>query len=160
MLLRHDLAPAALYAVTVPQVQVTPASPEQPTQPASPEQPTQPTHRSRRRPLTVILAAAFAVAAAGCTHVKPMAHTTTTPPKRTTAVEQVVTTCIQNLYYNGLLPQAAAKTNCRYCVFDELEKLGVEPTPSQSQAAMIASAILSHPNLSTLQDQCNQADSF
>jgi hypothetical protein len=150
MLLRHDLAPAALYAVTVPQVQVTPASPEQPTQPASPEQPTQPTHRSRRRPLTVILAAAFAVAA----------HTTTTPPKRTTAVEQVVTTCIQNLYYNGLLPQAAAKTNCRYCVFDELEKLGVEPTPGQSQAAMIASAILSHPNLSTLQDQCNQADSF
>jgi hypothetical protein len=148
MLLKRDLAPVALYAVTVPQVQVTPASPKQPT------------HRGRRRPLTVILATAIAVAAAGCTHVKLATHTTTTAPKRTTPVEQVVTTCIQNLYYNGLLPQAAAKTNCRYCVADELEKLGVEPTPGQSYAAMIASAILSHPNLTTLQDQCNQADSF
>jgi len=108
----------------------------------------------------VILAAAIAVAAAGCTHVKPTAQTTTTAPKRATPVEQVVTTCIQNLYYNGLLPQAASKTNCRYCVADELEKLGVEPTPGQSQTAMIASAILSHPNLTTLQDDCNQADSF
>jgi len=107
----------------------------------------------------VILAAAIAVAATGCTHVKPTARTTTTAPKRATPVDQVVTTCVQNLYYNGLLPQAA-KTNCRYCVFDELEKLGVEPTPGQSQAAMIASAILSQSNLSTLQDQCNQANSF
>jgi len=148
MLPRHEPAPAALYAVTVPQVQVTPAFPEQPT------------NRGRRRALSVILAAARAVAAAGCTHVKPMAHTTTTAPRRATPVEQVVTTCIQNLYYNGLLPQAAARTNCRYCVADELEKLGVEPTPGQSQAAMIASAILSHSNLTTLQDQCNQANSF
>ena len=108
----------------------------------------------------MILAAAIAVAATGCTHVKPTARTTTTAPKRATPVDQVVTTCVQNLYYNGLLPQAAAKTNCRYCVFDELEKLGVEPTPGQSQAAMIASAILSQSNLSTLQDQCNQANSF
>jgi hypothetical protein len=108
----------------------------------------------------VALAAAIAVAAAGCTHVQPTARTTTTAPKTATPVEQVVTTCIQNLYYNGLLPQAAAKTNCMYCVAGELEKLGVEPTPGESRAAMIASAILSHPNLTRLQDQCNQAESF
>ena len=72
----------------------------------------------------------------------------------------MVTTCVQNLYYNGLLPQGAAKTNCRYCVADELEKLGVEPTPGQSQSAMIDGAILSKSNLTTLQDLCNQADSF
>jgi hypothetical protein len=107
----------------------------------------------------MILAAAIAVAAAGCTHVKVTTHTTTAVPKES-AVEQVVTTCIQNLYYNGLLPQGAAKTNCRYCVADELEKLGVEPTPGQSRTAMIASAILSNSNLTTLQDLCNQADSF
>ena len=152
MLLRHDLAPAASHAVTVPQVQVTPA-----TTPATPERPT---HRGRRRALAVTLAAAIAVAAAGCTHVQATTHTTTTAPKAESAVQQVVTTCIQNLYYNGLLPQAAAKTNCTYCVADELEKLGVEPTPGQSQAAMIGSAILSHSNLTTLQNLCNQADAF
>jgi hypothetical protein len=129
-------------------VQVTPATPEQLTR------------RGRRRALSVILAAAIAAAAAGCTHVKPTARTTTTAPKRATPVQQVVTTCVQNLYYNGLLPQAAAKTNCRYCVAGELEKLGVEPTPGQSQTAMIGSAILSKSNLTTLQDDCNQADSF
>ena len=145
------MAPAAPYAVTVPQVQVAPASP-----PATPEQPTR---RRRRRALSVIVAAAIAVTAAGCTHVKVTTHTTTAAPKQS-AVEQVVTTCVQNLYYNGLLPQAAAKTNCAACVADELEKLGVEPTPGQSQTAMIDNAILSHSNLTTLQDLCNQADSF
>ncbi len=147
------MAPVAPYAVTVPQVQVTPASP-----PATPG-PEQPTRRRRRRALSVIVAAAIAVTAAGCTHVKVTTHTSTAAPKQS-AVEQVVTTCVQNLYYNGLLPQAAAKTNCTYCVADELEKLGVEPTPGQSQTAMIDSAILSHSNLTTLQDLCNQADSF
>lgn len=126
----------------------------------NPANPAQLTHRARRRALTVTLAAAIAIAAAGCTHVQPTTHTTTAAPKVASAVEQVVTTCIQNLYYNGLLPQAAAKTNCMYCVGDELEKLGVEPTPGESQAAMIAGAVLSRSNLSTLQNDCNQAESF
>jgi hypothetical protein len=124
----------------------------------NPPNPEHLTRRTRRRALTATLAAVLAVAAAGCTDVKATSHTTTTAPRAASPVEQVVTTCIQNLYYNGLLPEAAAKTNCRYCVADELEKLGVEPTPGESQAAMIAGAILSHSNLSALQNACNQAD--
>jgi len=112
-------------------------------------------HRGRRRTVTAVLAAAVAVAAAGCTHVKepPKAG----PAKPESAVESVVTTCYQNLFYNGLLPSGAAKTNCMYCVADELEKMGVEPTPGQSQASMIAGAILTKSNLSLLQSACNQS---
>jgi len=102
-------------------------------------------------------AAAVAVAAAGCTHVKvTSSHKSAAPPQ--SAVQQVVTTCYKNLYYTGLLPESAAKVNCRYCVADELEKLGVEPTPHETQAALISGAILSSTNMQTLQDACNQND--
>jgi hypothetical protein len=114
--------------------------------------------RVRRASLAVVLAAA-AVAVGGCTHATLKTTTTSAPaPLPESAGLQVEKTCVQNIFYNGLLPEGPARTECVQCVVHALGQLGFRQSPGESAAAMIAEVQLSARQSSELSNACSQSD--
>lgn len=72
--------------------------------------------------------------------------------------EQVVTSCFQNYFYNGILPRTSAEANCKSCVVDQLHKLGVSPAGGESVMDMLTGDRLSSTDIQSLQNNCNEAD--
>ena len=111
--------------------------------------------RRRRRALTAVFAVAVALAAAGCSSDADTGSTNS-PPMVTG--EQVVTSCFQNYFYNGILPKASAQSNCKSCVVDELHKLGVNPASGENVSDMLTGDRLSNSDIQSLQSSCNETD--
>ena len=72
--------------------------------------------------------------------------------------EQVVTSCFQNYFYNGILPKASAEANCRSCVVNQLRKLGVDPSTGENVIDMLTGDRLSSSAIQSLQSKCNESD--
>ena len=72
--------------------------------------------------------------------------------------EQVVSSCFQNYFYNGILPKASAEANCRSCVVDQLSKLGVDPASGENVIDMLTGDRLSSSDIQSLQGKCNESD--
>jgi hypothetical protein len=111
--------------------------------------------RRRGRALTASFAVAVALAAAGCASDAD-SGSTNSPPLVTG--EQVVTSCFQNYFYNGILPKASAQSNCKSCVVDELHKLGVNPASGENVIDMLTGDRLSNSDIQSLQSNCNETD--
>lgn len=113
------------------------------------------TDRQRRRGLAVILAAVLALAIAGC------GSATTTQSNAAPEIvtgEQVITSCFQNYFYNGILPRSAAKANCSSCVVQKLRKLGIQPGAGENEADVLTGVRLSSSDINSLQSACNESD--
>lgn len=111
--------------------------------------------RRRARALTASFAVAVALAAAGCASDADTGSTNS-PPLVTG--EQVVTSCFQNYFYNGILPKTSAQSNCKSCVVDELHKLGVNPASGENVIDMLTGDRLSNSDIQSLQSNCNETD--
>jgi hypothetical protein len=72
--------------------------------------------------------------------------------------EQVVSSCFQNYFYNGILPKASAEANCKSCVVDQLRKLGVDPASGENVIDMLTGDRLSSSDIQSLQGKCNESD--
>lgn len=72
--------------------------------------------------------------------------------------EQVVTACFHDYFNNGILPKAAAHTNCQSCVVDKLAKLGIRPSGGETVMDMLTGERLSSSTVQTLQNVCTEAD--
>lgn len=101
-------------------------------------------------------ATALTLAAAGCGSSTSTQQASGTPPIVT--AEQVVTSCYHDYFYNGILPQAAAKANCSTCVRHRLSKLGIHPSPGESETDLLTGARLPSSDISSLQSSCDEAD--
>ena len=64
----------------------------------------------RGRALVAGLATLVALTAAGCASNTPKQQAIGTPTVVT--AQQVITSCYQNYFYNGILPSSSAKANC------------------------------------------------
>ena len=111
--------------------------------------------RRRGRALTASFAVAVALAAAGGASDADTGSTNS-PPLVTG--EQVVTSCFQNYFYNGILPRASAQSNCKSCVVDELHKLGVNPASGENVIDMLTGDRLTNSDIQSLQSNCNETD--
>jgi hypothetical protein len=111
--------------------------------------------RRRGRALTASFAVAVALAAAGCASDADTGSTNS-PPLVTG--QQVVTSCFQNYFYNGILPKSAAETNCSACVEQKLRKLGMRPSPGQNEVDLLTGVRLSSADINVLQNDCNETD--
>ena len=114
------------------------------------------THLRRRRALAASFATVVALAAAGCASNTPKQQASGTPDIVTG--EQVITSCYQNYFYNGILPQAAAKANCNACVEQRLRKLGVQPSPGENEMDLLTGVRLPSGDINSLQNACNETD--
>ena len=101
-------------------------------------------------------ATAVALAATGCASNTPNQQTAGAPVIVT--AEQVITSCYHNYFYNGILPQSAAKSNCSTCVEQKLRKLGIRPSPGESEADLLTGVRLSNPDIASLQSACDETD--
>jgi hypothetical protein len=72
--------------------------------------------------------------------------------------EQVVTSCFQNYFYNGVLPKASAQANCKSCVVDRLHTLGVNPASGENAVDMLTGDRLSNSDIQSLQNSCDESD--
>lgn len=72
--------------------------------------------------------------------------------------EQVVTTCFQDYFYNGILPKAAAQTNCTACVVGRLRDLGIRPSGGETVIDMLTGDRLDAAEIQSLQNACSEAD--
>ncbi len=102
-----------------------------------------------------MIASLVALAIAGCSD--PSSGGTNNGPPLVTG-EQVVTSCFQNYFYNGILPKASAEANCRSCVVDQLRKLGVDPSSGENVIDMLTGDRLSNSDIQSLQSKCNESD--
>jgi hypothetical protein len=112
--------------------------------------------RLRRASLAVVLAA-IAAAVAGCTDQQVGTNTPAAVGHQTAAVE-VTKTCVDNIFYNGLLPQAAAESECVQCVVSALGQLGFNQASGESADAMIANVRLTAKQSSELNFACDETD--
>ena len=108
----------------------------------------------RRAPLGIALVAALAIS--GCTHVKITGATGTTIIHRN-ATEQVLHTCVENIYGNGLLPLWPAQQECKQCVLVALGQLGFK-TAHVNYTALIEDVHLRPNQVTQLNNACNQDD--
>jgi hypothetical protein len=117
--------------------------------------------RHRWHALTASFVAAIALAVAGCgsdaTNQAGGSPQTSGTAQIVTG-EQVVTSCFQNYFYNGILPKAAAQTNCSACVEQKLRKLGIQRTAGESEIDVLTGIRLSSADISSLQSTCNETD--
>lgn len=109
-----------------------------------------------RRALLATLLVAVTATVAGCTHVKITSDTTKTVVHRNEA-EQVIHTCVNNIYGNGLLPLQPAQQECVQCVVVTLAQLGFK-TKNVNFTQLIEHVHLSAEQYSELDYACNQAD--
>ena len=72
--------------------------------------------------------------------------------------EQVITSCDQNYFYNGILPQPAAKANCSSCVVQKLHKLGIRAMRGETEADVLTGVRLSNSDINSLQSTCDESD--
>lgn len=72
--------------------------------------------------------------------------------------QQVVTACFEAYFYNGVLPKAAARSNCTSCVVDHLRGLGISPSSGENVADMLTGDRLSSSNIALLENYCDVAD--
>jgi hypothetical protein len=110
----------------------------------------------RARALTGALTLGLAIVVAGCGGSSTTAGNSGAPPIVT--AEQVVTTCFQNYFYNGILPKSAAKANCMSCVTQELRKLRIQPTAGETELDVLTGVRLSSSDSQTLQNACTEPD--
>ncbi|MGH2860490.1 MAG: hypothetical protein ACRDLT_03175 [Solirubrobacteraceae bacterium] len=112
----------------------------------------------RRRAQAVGFAVALALAAAGCSDTSNggTSGSSNSPPLVTG--EQVVTACFHSYFYNGILPKAAAQTNCKSCVVDRLRNLGIRPASGENVMDMLTGDRLSNTDIQLLQNRCNESD--
>lgn len=101
------------------------------------------------------MAVAVAIGTAGCGSGATGGNTGTVP---VVTGEQVLTTCVQQYFGNGVLTKASAKANCKACVVDKLAKLGIRPAAGQTVIDMLTGERLSSSAIQTLQNACNEAD--
>jgi hypothetical protein len=109
----------------------------------------------RRRALTAGLALAIALATAGCASDAGTGSANNAP---VVTGEQVFTACVQDYFYNGILPKDAAEANCKSCVVDRLRKLGIRPGTGETVLDMLTGDRLSNSQVQTLQGACNESD--
>jgi hypothetical protein len=72
--------------------------------------------------------------------------------------EQVVTACFHDYFYNGILPESAARSNCTHCVVQELRKLRIEPSAGETELDVLTGVRLSSSSSQQLQGACTEAD--
>ncbi len=113
-------------------------------------------HLRRRRGLAASFATVIALALAGCADDASNKQAIGTPVIVTG--QQVITSCYQNYFYNGILPQSAARTNCSSCVEQKLLKLGVRPSPGENEVDLLTGVRLSSADINVLQNECNETD--
>jgi hypothetical protein len=113
-------------------------------------------HLSVRRASLAVGSAAIAVAAGGCTDAA--LTRTTTASSHGSAALQVTNTCVENIFYNGLLPKAPAEAECVQCVVHALGQLGFKQASGESADAMIADVRLTATQSSELSNACSQSD--
>src|SRR5579863_9920213 len=102
--------------------------------------------RHNRRALTAGFAAAVALALTGCGSAatnQANGSVQTTGTAQIVTGEQVITSCFQNYFYNGILPKSAAQSNCSSCVEQKLRSLGVRPSAGESEADVLTGVRLS-----------------
>lgn len=102
-----------------------------------------------------LIALLVALAIAGCSD--PSSGGTGNGPPLVTG-EQVVSSCFQNYFNNGILPKASAEANCKSCVVDQLRKLGVDPSSGEDVIDMLTGDRLSNSDIQSLQSKCNESD--
>jgi hypothetical protein len=110
----------------------------------------------RRRALVASFATVIALAVAGCANDASNQQAIGTPAIVTG--QQVITSCYQNYFYNGILPQSAAKSNCSSCVEQKLRKLGLRPSPGENEVDLLTGVRLSSADINVLQNECNETD--
>jgi hypothetical protein len=113
-------------------------------------------HLRRRRALVASFVTVIALAVTGCASDASNKQAIGTPEIVTG--QQVITSCYQNYFYNGILPQSAAKTNCSACVEQKLRKLGVRPSPGENEVDLLTGVRLSSADINVLQNDCNETD--
>lgn len=113
----------------------------------------------RRRALGAGVAGLVALGASGCGAGTPSggASQAIGTPEIVTGA-QVITSCYQNYFYNGILPRAAAKANCSSCVEQRLRVLGIRPTAGENEADVLTGVRLSSRDINSLQTACNETD--
>jgi hypothetical protein len=110
----------------------------------------------RARAVTGALTLGVALVVTGCGSSGTTAGNTNAPPIVT--AEQVVTTCFHNYFYNGILPESAAKANCMSCVTRELRRLRIQPSPGETELDVLTGVRLSSAASQTLQNACTESD--
>ena len=113
-------------------------------------------HLRRRRASAASVVAVLALALAGCASDANNQQAIGTPAIVTG--QQVITSCFQNYFYNGILPESAAKTNCSSCVEQKLRKLGIRPSPGETEVDLLTGVRLSNADINVLQNDCNESD--
>lgn len=113
-------------------------------------------HLRRRRALAAGFATVVALAATGCASSTPRQQVSGTADIVTG--EQVITSCYQDYFYNGILPQSAARANCSACVKQRLRKLGIQPSPGENEADLLTGVRLPSSDINSLQNSCNETD--
>lgn len=114
----------------------------------------------RRSALTAAAATLVAIGASACGTSAPSGGGSSQAngaPEIVTAA-QVITSCYQNYFYNGILPKAAAKANCSACVEQKLRGFGIRPTAGESEADVLTGVRLSSTHINSLQSACNEPD--
>ena len=111
--------------------------------------------RRRRRALAACCAAALALAVAGC---GSRSSSQAVGTAQIVTAQQVITSCFQNYFYNGILPKSAAQTNCSTCVVRKLGKLGIRPPAGETEADVLTGVRLTSAQVSSLQSACNEQD--
>jgi hypothetical protein len=113
-------------------------------------------HLRRRWAMVAGFATVVALAATGCGSSTPKQQAIGTPSIVTG--QQVITSCYQNYFYNGILPSSAAKANCSACVEQKLRKLGVRASQGETEADVLTGVRLSSSDINVLQNDCNETD--
>ena len=118
-------------------------------------------HRIARRYRGRALSACVALAAAGCsssTNTGGSGNSSSNTAAPIVTGEQVVTSCFQNYFDNGILPKASAQANCTSCVVQQLSKLGIKPAAGENVIDMLTGDRLSNSAVQTLQGACDESD--
>ena len=110
----------------------------------------------RRRALVAAFATLVALTAAGCGSDTPKQQAIGTPTIVT--AQQVITSCYQNYFYNGILTSSSAKANCSSCVELRLRKLGIRPSAGETETDLLTGARLPSSAINSLQNDCNESD--
>jgi hypothetical protein len=117
--------------------------------------------RHPRRALTASLAVAVAFALAGCgsnATNQAAGSAQTSGTAQIVTGEQVITSCFQNYFYNGILPKSAAQANCSSCVEQKLRRLGIRPAAGETEVDVLTGVRLSSADINSLQTACNESD--
>lgn len=105
--------------------------------------------------MLVVMLTVTGAAVGGCTDT---ALTSAPASANESAALQVTKTCEHNIFYNGLLPKAAAEAECVQCVVNALGQLGFRQTGGTTADALIADVNLTATQSSELSNACSQSD--